>query len=305
MGAKRRRLLVYLRLTFALCVLASVSVAAIARADTATWTGSDGSSWSSPGSWNPNAVPCNGLVTDYDVIIPSGVGIYPVADLACTIDSVSLADDATLSFGTNTLSASSCTLSGILSGVGGNFSCPSSATFVGGRVRISASNGSNLSIGATSYSSTGLPSSTALFTSSGASSVLSLGVTTLDAGFDDNTSGASQHYAYANGGTINLSGLVSTVAPLRAEDYLRFIADSTARSCFPTCSSVSSANAGHTRFEIAGSSSRSPPRLCRQDRLRPSTAAADLHRGRRAHQLLLRWLPQTGRCLRPRTPVFS
>jgi hypothetical protein len=121
-------------------------------------------------------------------------------------------------------------------------------------------------------------------------------VQTWNAGFDDNTSGASQHYAYANGGTINLSGS-SAPSPCSAEDYLRFIADSNGTILLPNLQSVSSANAGHTRFEIADPP-RAPALASADRRSSTSTAAAPSPPRAAPHQLLLRWLPETRQILR-------
>lgn len=82
---------------------------------TRNWTGATSTAWDVPGNWGGGRVP----VTADSVNIPFGVPNYPVLNLpAVTVRGVSVADNATLSLGANTLTANANVATGPTVGSG-------------------------------------------------------------------------------------------------------------------------------------------------------------------------------------------
>src|SRR5262249_38460370 len=150
--------------------------------------------------------------------------------------------------------------SGIVDNTGGTLSAPS-ASFVGCRARAYVSGGGHTTIGATSYCSIGLTSSTTLFSTTGTGSVLDLSsVTSINAGFDDGSTGQTVHTISASsGGTIDLRGLTDLTSPLRFQDHLEF--DLAGGSINLSSLATIPSAAGWTFFDVHAGSALSLPSL--------------------------------------------
>ncbi|MBT8439408.1 MAG: hypothetical protein KJO91_06740, partial [Gammaproteobacteria bacterium] len=112
------------------------------------------------------------------------------------------------------------------------------------------------------YRSAGLPGRFTLFLATDPGSVLDLSsLQNLDDGFNDANGSVSLHTVTASGGgTIDLSGLVSVIAPARAEDRLVFdLADATSTITLTRLASID--GGGQTVFSLIGGSHQSLPSL--------------------------------------------
>ncbi|ANM31475.1 hypothetical protein ABI59_20745 [Acidobacteria bacterium Mor1] len=211
-----------------LLCLALLLGAGSAAAQTVTVTWDDGGAddlWSTAANWSPDLVPCNG-VDDYDVVIPAGSGTVVVDQAAagdCRVETLALGTGSTLQFPAATLLTvnGNADIEGLVDGDGGNL-VATSAAFPGDEARLDAASGSDLSLGATSYDSSGLGGTFDVLTADGAGTVVDLSaVTSWDAGFDDGTGSVRIHrVAASNGGAIELDSLASVTLPTRREDWV-------------------------------------------------------------------------------------
>ena len=187
-------------------------------------------------------------------------------------------------------------IDGIIDGQGGIFTaCGDSVSFSGDRARVEASDGSIITICASTYSSTGIWNSwdadphsygdqtgtwyPDLIKATGIGSLVDLSsVVSIDAGF---ASGGNDHnyqqISALNGGVVDLSGVLTITGPASERDDIRFIVDPNTADPNQTNISLSnlqrittsycdpnSNSEGHskqTRFSIRGGSTQLLPAL--------------------------------------------
>ena len=203
---------------FGFLLLIPLSVSAISA--TAT-----GGVYSVPTNWDIVVVPCNDLSQSYEVTIPvsSPMTLDAATANPCVVNTFDLGENATF-----TLNPSAsyevigqANIAGFINGLGGNLNAPMAA-FLGNTARLSATNGSTISVGANDWSTIGLVN-TAILTSSGSGSVLNLpSLQSLNTEFDATGAFGSrwQQINVANGGTLSLSSLQTLTTAVRSSDYL-------------------------------------------------------------------------------------
>jgi hypothetical protein len=225
---------------------------------TSTWNnlGGDGE-YANPANWNPVVVPLNDGGTAYLVVIPASASVsydFPVST-AGTITSLTLGDGGTLTIDP----AESLTVLGDADVAGrivanaGTFSAGAGSQFVGNKATLAASNGGNLTLPATSYSSTGITGggTVLLFSATGAGSVLDL--SSLESLADNHSTynSAQVHQVSAtNDGVVNLSSLQQVSGPtLEEADRLEFVVN-TGGNIVLTALQSTTAGTGEVRFSI-------------------------------------------------------
>ncbi|MDX1390670.1 MAG: hypothetical protein R3344_15885, partial [Acidobacteriota bacterium] len=242
-----------------------LSAAVTSAATTATWTdGAPNDSYSDPDNWSTSVFPCNDVDT-FDVVIPDGSGTVNV-DVTCVVETLSLGTASTLRIlGTGDLSVNGQTdIAGIIDDDGGVFTA-TVAAFPGDQARVLGSAGGAVEIGASSYASSGLTSTTIVLEATGGLTTVDLSsLQSIAANFDDGLVGPSTHTVSASGGgTIDLSGLDSLALPVRPEDWLEFRANNGTIQ-LDSLATLPAAG-GRTQFDLLNASELSLPSLVTAD----------------------------------------
>ncbi len=148
----------------ALVAVMGLASSALALQKTAVWVGAagggDGTSYNDPLNWNIGEVPANGVDT-YVVDIPGGVTVNYNNVAAGTVDQLTLAAGSTLNIDSaRSLSVlDAATIGGIVTTTSGTFDAPHAASsFTGNTAKVIVNGTGNVTIGAASYTSTGISS---------------------------------------------------------------------------------------------------------------------------------------------------
>ncbi len=220
---------------FRLTLLAAVAVlfllpqSAMADHKTVIWNGDgDGVSYSDPDNWDIDEVPINDGTHTYNVVIGSSVAVTFDVGSADVVTDLSLGGGSTLTInsGKSLTVLDDADIYGYITTDNGAFTAiAAAARFPGNAARLNVSGGGTIGIGATTYSSTGLPNNYTLMSAQGAGSMLNLSsLATLNAGFNDNSGYVRVHTISATtGGIIDLSGVTEIIGPYRGEDRLDLI----------------------------------------------------------------------------------
>ncbi|MCC7083471.1 MAG: hypothetical protein IT427_00515, partial [Pirellulales bacterium] len=200
---------------FAALLLATLMTSATTAAlQTATYTGPNDGLWSVPANWSGGVVPSNNITDTFQVIIPTNVAVrFDIAG-ATDITKLTLNSGATLkpqiNSDLNVLDEAG--IFGILDADNGNFSAvAANAALLGTSARAAAKNGSQVSIGGTSYSATGINAYTDILSADGAGSALNLSsLQSINDGIDP---GYYHTIRASNTGTINLSNVATITGP--------------------------------------------------------------------------------------------
>ena len=226
----------------------------------ATWIDGTGN-YSDTTKWDVPVVPCDAGTTQFQVTIPDNSGTVSVDVPTCTVDSLNLGDNSTLSIlAGNSYSGGHADIFGIIRGLGGNFTA-TTAAFPGNRARASAASGAIVTIPAITHDSTGIVGSATLFSATNVLSLLDLSsLQMLNAAFNDSSSGTSTHAITASdSGVIDLSSLQNVTSPVRSEDTLDFNVSGAAQISLSQLSTIS--GIGQTRFSATNGSSMILPAL--------------------------------------------
>jgi hypothetical protein len=267
------------RSILSLALAAAIPAPAAAITIQASWTGlGNGATWSDPVNWDVHVVPLNSGTVNFDVIVPAtGAAInFNVAGTG-TIQTLTLGDNSRLRplAGDSLVVAHAAAISGLIDASGGNFTASEATTqFAGQRARVYAALGSQVVIGASSYSSKGLVFSDTsglsnvytsnLFTATDAGTVLDLSsLKNIDAGFGPQANDVNRHEVAASAAaTLNLSGVQIVNAPSSYSDWIRFSASGAGTSLrLDSLATLSSAGQGRTAFDVSAGAVLSLPSL--------------------------------------------
>ncbi len=221
-----------------------------AEQKTAIWNAGSGN-YSTPGNWDIAETPLNNTTDTFTVQIP-GNPTVTYQNLNGVIDSLILGDTATLNLNDDNLGVdTSLTVLGATQ-ISGNINATNASSFtatgagtefLGNTIRLSTTNGGNIEIGATGYSSTGLFFGGEIFSSAGSGSMLDLStLEEINAGFDDGSNTARvQQVNATGGGVIDLSGVTAITKPARPEDRVDINVNSTGHLDLSSLATVSGA----------------------------------------------------------------
>ncbi len=242
-------------------ILLSVCGQVLADPVDATWTGGAGTSnYSDDANWDTGVVPLNDIDTYNVFILGSATVLFDVDDPG-TVTDFSLSTDSTFTVnpGHSLTVLDDATIGGLLSanGTGTAFSATAAgAAFSGNKARLSASGGAAISLGATSYSTTGWSSyggNYLVLSVDGLGSALNLSsLQSLNAGFNDgrNYTFTKQRIMATNSGVIDLSGLQELIGPYQRDDRLDLIVNTSGTIDLSALQSIYSANSGNVRFDL-------------------------------------------------------
>ncbi len=259
------RVTVYL---FGAIGLVFLTPASLAVDKAVTWTGGgDGLSWSDPANWDGGEVPANDAVDTYQVTVPAGVTLDFDLPGSSNISTLDLAVGSTIrtEAGASMTVLDAANIAGLINADAGSFTAVGvGATLSGDQNRLTANNGAGITIGGTSFSSTGLLGNASLLLADGTGTSIGLAsVTTLDAAFNRPGAGAQDTHTVTarNGGAIDLSGVENINAPLGFADNLVFtIPDSTSQIDLSSLRNATGTG-GRTRFILSNGASLSLPVL--------------------------------------------
>ena len=225
---------------------ASLSLCALPAAVAATWTGTNGA-YAGEENWDTGMVPCNELTAgDNTALIDAAVTINQNATL-CTVSNLTLGPDVVLRpLSGSSYTTASATIEGRIDGRGGILTATQAV--LGERSSVSASDGSIITLGASSILSTEPADvSKNILVSSGAGSRIDLSsVSALDASYDSSDASGTYHRINVqDSGTIDLSGLVSITGPIDAEDRLLIDASGGGNINFDSLSNVTAGGFVH------------------------------------------------------------
>ena len=252
--------------------LAAILTPGAAQAVSATWINGSGN-YSDITKWNPilPVTPCNGGTTTFQVTIPAHSGTVSV-DLSCYVDTLLLGDNSILRILTGNSYAvfGQADLYGIVHGAGGDFMAL--PAIFGNRARVYAERGSHISIGARSYSPTGLTGTWEwdLFKASDAGTILDLSsLQNIDDSIPPNSNDSNRHEVSATAGaTLDLSGVTTITGPAAINDWLRFTVSDVGTSLdLSSLAIINNAGIGTTRFILSTDASLALPSLQSIDRV--------------------------------------
>ena len=257
--------------SLALCLVSTLAPVAV-KAVSVTWINGSGE-YSDITKWFPTLpiVPCNGGT--FQVTIPANSGTISV-DIACMVDTLFLGDNSTLRIlpeGDYTI-VGQADLYGIVHGASGGFMA--FTALFGNRARVYAELGSHITIGARSYSPTGLvgrwdPGTWDLFKASGTGTVLDLSSLQVINDSIPPSNDINWHEVSATGGaTLDLSGVTTIIGPAAINDWLQFTVSDAATSLdLSALAVIDNAGIGTTRFKLNAGSALSLPSLQSIDRV--------------------------------------
>ncbi|RME91080.1 MAG: hypothetical protein D6766_12375, partial [Verrucomicrobia bacterium] len=213
-------------------MVACLAAAGVQAAQLAHWTkGTTPGNYSEPANWDIGVVPLNDASQTYVVEIPANAQVsYDVAG-ANQIDALRLNDNATFTLD----GAREFTVLGVsiingpvtANGAGAIFRSDAAAATLGGRAQLLVTGGAEIHVKAPAFDMTAdWRGNREIFGADGAGSVLDLGSMQTLTTYGGNSGAWDYTVQAANGGTVNLSGLLTATGPrtdaYRNDDFLTF-----------------------------------------------------------------------------------